>query len=92
MGSSPAALAPVGTVHEQSPGEAMAQDAGAVAALLGIDAGEAQRRLVLQEASVSATEALAQRWQDRLAGMAFEQEPDFHLLVVLTRTEPEADE
>jgi len=92
MGSSPAALAPVGTVHEQSPGEAMAQDAGAVAALLGIDAGEAQRRLVLQEASVSATEALAQRWQDRLAGMAFEQEPDFHLLVVLTGTEPVADE
>jgi streptogrisin C len=88
----PSALAPTGMVHEQSRAEALAQDASAVAALLGIDVPEAKRRLVLQEASVSVTEALAQRWQDRLAGMAFEQEPDFHLLVVVTGPQPVADE
>ena len=76
----------------QSPGDAMAQDAAAVTERLGVSAVEALRHLRLQEASVAATDAIAERFADRLTGIAIEHTPDFSIVVLLTGDRPVADE
>ncbi|RZM09502.1 MAG: hypothetical protein EOP67_69910 [Sphingomonas sp.] len=51
----------------QSAQEALAQDVGAVAAILGVTPGESERQLRLQQASEAATDAIAARFAGRLA-------------------------
>jgi streptogrisin C len=76
----------------QTPDDAIAQDAASIGALLGIDALEAARRLRAQEASVPATDALARRYADRLAGISIEQTPQYRIVVLLTGDDPVPDE
>lgn len=73
-------------------GEAIAQDAAAVANRLGVPADQAERSLRLQEASVPATDAIAMRFARRLAGIAIEHRPGFGVAVLLTGNEPVAAE
>jgi hypothetical protein len=94
-GSAPAAaqlVAPTPLAGLQTPAEALAQDAAAVADLLGGSTAEALRALRLQEASVAATDAIAKRFAGRLAGIAIDHRPDVRIRVLLTGVEPVADE
>jgi streptogrisin C len=72
----------------QSPEAARAQDAAAVAERLGVTVEEAIRHLRLQEASVPVTDAIADRFADRLTGIAVEHRPDFEIVVTLTGDAP----
>ncbi|MDP1027304.1 hypothetical protein Q5H91_08775 [Sphingomonas sp. KR1UV-12] len=83
--AAPAAAAPV----IQTPGDALAQDAAAYAALRSLPLDEALRRLRAQQESVAATDALAAEFRDRLAGIAIEQEP-YRIVVLLTGIDPVA--
>lgn len=76
----------------QSAQEALAQDVGAVAAVLGLTTGEAERQLRLQQASEAATDAIAARFAGRLAGIAVEHAPAFRVVVRLTGDDPVAPE
>lgn len=67
-------------------------DAPAVAERLGLPVEDAGRQLRLQEASVAATDAIATRFADRLAGIAVEHRPAFRIVVRLTGDAPVADE
>jgi hypothetical protein len=84
--------APTAAVSEQTTGEALAQDAVAYAAFVGVDQTEGEWRLRAQEASVALTDALRDRYRDRLAGIAIEQLPDFRVVVLLTGDAPVADQ
>lgn len=81
------AVAPIQSVEA-----ARAQDAAAVADRLGVPVDEAVRQLRLQEASVAATDALADRYAARLAGIAIDHRPAFRIVVTLTGDAPVADE
>lgn len=83
-------VAPV--ARELTPAEALAQDAAWYARLHAVPADEALRRVAAEEESVSATDALARRHRDRLAGVAWEHEPQFRLVVRLTGDAPVPDE
>ena len=85
------ALALVGAVPAgaQAP---VAPDAPAVAERLGLSIEEASRQLWLQDASVAATDAIADRYADRLAGIAVDHAPAFRIVVLLTGEQPVADE
>ncbi len=89
------ALAPMLTHADdavwQTPEQALAQDAAAVAERLGVTPEQALRHLRLQAASVAVTDALAQTYADRLAGIAIEHRPDFRIAVRLTGTDPVPD-
>lgn len=85
------ALALAGAVPAGAQG-LLAPDAPAVAERLGLLVEEASRQLRLQEASVAATDAISLRFADRLAGIAVEHAPAFRIVVLLTGTEPVADE
>lgn len=52
---------------------------------------EALRRLRAQQASVAATDAIAQEFAGRLAGISIEHVPDYRIVVLLTGAEPLAD-
>lgn len=79
-------------VREVRPVEALAVDAARYADAMAVDGVEALRRLQIQEASVPATDALAQRFRDRLAGIAVEHQPDYRFVVSLTGSQPVAPE
>lgn len=74
--------------RELRPVEALAADAATYAKAMGVDGLEALRRLQMQEASVPATDGLALRFRDRLAGIAIEHSPDYRIVVSLTGSEP----
>ncbi|WP_315761793.1 hypothetical protein [Sphingomonas sp. Y38-1Y] len=74
------------------PVAALDEDAAAVADRLGITPLEAARTLRLQLASIPATDAIAARFADRLAGMSVEHKPGFRIVVRLTGSEPVATE
>lgn len=76
----------------QSADEALLQDAAAIADRLDTPTVDAERQLRLQEASVTATDAIADRHADRLAGISIEHRPDFRIVVLLTGDIPVADE
>ena len=76
----------------QSADEAIAQDAAAIADRFAVPADEMARQLRAQEASVAATDALAARFADRLAGIAIEHRPTLRIDVLLTGEEPVADQ
>jgi hypothetical protein len=76
----------------QTADAARMQDAGAIAARLAVTPEEAARQLRLQEASVPATEDIARRYADRLAGIAIDHRPTFRIVVLLTGDTPVPEE
>jgi hypothetical protein len=90
LGYSASAVAQAPTVRTQV--EAFAEDAAAYAARHGVGRAEALHRLLAQEESVAATDRIRARFRDRLAGISFEHEPAFRIVVLLTGPEPVPDE
>ena len=84
-----AAAAPCEPVQTQT--EALADDAIQYSGQFNVTPDEALRRLKAQEASVSATNAIAREFADRLAGIAIDHVPSFHIAVLLTGSAPVAD-
>jgi hypothetical protein len=76
----------------QSERDALALDAGEYAKRHLIPPDEAMQRLRAQEESVAATDRIARLHRDRLAGIAIEHSPDYRISVLLTGTEPVADQ
>ncbi|WP_199560146.1 chymotrypsin family serine protease [Sphingomonas psychrotolerans] len=70
---------------------ALAQDAGEYARLYGVAQDEALRRLRVQHESVAATDAIARRYRDRLAGISVQHRPDYRYIVYLTGDDPVAE-
>ena len=66
----------------------MVSDAAEYARQFDVPQDEALRRLSTQEASVAATNALAERYRDRLAGIVIEHRPDYRMVVHLTGIAP----
>jgi streptogrisin C len=71
--------------------EALAEDAVQYAAQFGVMPEEALRRLKAQQDSVAATDAIANEFASRLAGISIEHAPGYRIVVLLTGTEPVAD-
>ncbi|MGI4733415.1 MAG: hypothetical protein ACRYFW_16980 [Janthinobacterium lividum] len=86
-----APIAPAPT-SVQSADEALLQDAGAIDTRLGTSLDETLRQLRLQEGSVAATDAIADRYAARLAGIAVEHRPAFRIDVLLTGDDPVPDQ
>ncbi|CAN5862148.1 hypothetical protein BH11PSE6_BH11PSE6_23220 [soil metagenome] len=76
----------------QTPAEALARDAADYARQNGVPLGEAIFRLRAQQESVPATDRLQLLYKDRLAGIAIEHHPEYRIVVLLTGTQPVADE
>ncbi|TGX55252.1 hypothetical protein E5A73_05950 [Sphingomonas gei] len=70
---------------------ALAQDAGEYARLYHVPPDEALRRLRAQNDSVAATDAIARRYRDRLAGISVQHRPDYRYIVYLTGDLPVAE-
>jgi hypothetical protein len=90
-----AGSAPAQTAASPAPidsSAALARDAETIAQRLELSPSEALDRLRLQDASVAVTDALAERFAGRLAGIAIEQRPQFRILVRLTGDATVADE
>lgn len=84
-------LVPAMAAHAQpvqTQDEALAEDAEQYAAQFAVAPDEALRRLKAQQASVAATDSIAREFADRLAGIAIENRPDYHIVVLLTGNEP----
>lgn len=73
-----------------SPVEALRQDGALYAQQFAVPLDEAVRRLTTQGESVAATDALAERYRDRLAGIVIEHSPAYRIVVHLTGSEPVA--
>lgn len=71
---------------------ALAEDAVAVAPRLGLSPAEAVRQLHLQSASVAITDAIADRYTDRLAGISVGFGATFGIVVLLTGDRAVSDE
>jgi hypothetical protein len=82
---------PLSAQPVQTQAEALADDAVQYAAQFGVTPDEALRRLKAQQASVSATDALAREFADRLAGISIEHSPDYRVVVLLNGSNPVAD-
>lgn len=74
----------------QTSAEALAQDAAEYARAYGVPAPEAMRRLIAQQDSVPAIDAIADRYRDRLAGISVQHRPDYRFIVYLTGESPVA--
>ena len=72
--------------------EARQRDADEYAKVFGVSPTEARARLLAQDASVPVTDALAERYRDRLAGVAIEHRPTYRVMVYLTGTDPVAEQ
>jgi hypothetical protein len=77
---------------QQSAAEAVAQDAEDYARRHGVSLPDAIRRLRAQEESVAATEQLRASFGERLAGVSIQHRPDFRIVVLLTGSEPVAEQ
>ena len=84
-----ATAAPAQPVQTQA--EALADDAVQYAAQFRIAPQEALRRLKAQQASVTASNAIAREFVARLAGISIEHVPVFRIVVLLTGDAPVAD-
>lgn len=69
----------------------MTEDAVQYAAQFGVTPDEAARRLKAQQASVTATDAIAREFADRLAGISIEHAPEYRIVVLLTGDQPVAE-
>src|SRR5690349_20322378 len=67
----------------KSQAEALADDAAQYAAHYWVSGDEAVRRLTAQQASVAATDAIAQEFASRLAGISIQHSPDYRIIVLL---------
>ncbi|MEG3177609.1 hypothetical protein U1872_15320 [Sphingomonas sp. RB3P16] len=76
----------------ETPDAARAEDAAEYAKLFGVPLAEAIARLTAQDASVPVTDAIAEQYRDRLAGIAIEHKPGYRIVVALTGSEPVADQ
>ncbi|WP_267396126.1 MULTISPECIES: hypothetical protein [unclassified Sphingomonas] len=90
-GTMPASAQIAPPVALQSADDALAQDAAGIAERLGTTPEEAGRQLRLQQASVAATDAIADRFGSRLAGITIEHNPTFAIVVRLTGDAPVAN-
>ncbi|MDB5700925.1 MAG: hypothetical protein JWL66_1124 [Sphingomonadales bacterium] len=68
----------------ESSDEALAEDAAEYARQFEVLPAEALHRLAAQQASVAVTDALADHYRDRLAGIAIEHRPAYRIVVNLT--------
>ena len=84
----PASPAPL----RETPAQALAEDAAEYARQFAFPLAEAQRRLVAQDASIAATDAIADDYRARLAGIAIEHRPSYHIVVSLTGNTPVAEQ
>lgn len=75
----------------QTPFGALAQDADEYAKAFAVTPDEAMRRLVAQQSSVPATDALAKGYADRLAGMVVEHDGTYRISILLTGSDPVPD-
>ena len=71
--------------------QALAEDALQYAGQFRVSDDEALRRLKAQQASATATEAIAREFASRLAGISIEHAPEYRIVVLLTGAEPVAD-
>lgn len=71
--------------------QALAEDAAQYAARYAVPGDEALRRMKAQQASVTATDGIAQEFAARLAGISIEHSPEYRIVVLLTGNEPVAD-
>ncbi|MDD1452192.1 S1 family peptidase [Sphingomonas sp. H160509] len=83
---------PVSAAQVQLPVDALMQDAGEYATRFGVPFDEALRRMRAQGATVPATDALRETYKDRWAGVAIEHQPNYRIVVLLTGTDPVADQ
>jgi hypothetical protein len=88
----PAAQVVETPLHIQTADEALAQDAAEYAQLSGVSAEEAIHRMLLQEETVPATDALAGQFKRRLAGISIEHHPGYRIVVLLTGSKPVDDQ
>jgi hypothetical protein len=64
--------------------QALGEDAVQYSARFAVSPDEALRRLKAQQASVSATDAIAREFADRLAGISIDNGPNYRIVVLLT--------
>jgi streptogrisin C len=83
---------PADTTTVQTPMEALIQDATEYARQYDVSLVEGMRRLRALQESVATTDRLAQTYKARLAGISIEHRPAFRIVVLLTGSEPVADE
>ncbi|WP_201781302.1 hypothetical protein [Sphingomonas sp. Leaf357] len=72
----------------ETPADALAQDAVEYAKQFSVPVAEAIRRLTAQQLSVPITDELAEKYRDRLAGIAIEHTPVYRIIVYLAGEEP----
>ncbi|QMT31491.1 S1 family peptidase [Alysiella filiformis] len=84
---SPVSLANETESETMTQAEALAIDAKHYAAAYGVDETEAMRRLLIMHGSTEEIEALEKTYQDRLAGVYFDNGANFGLNFVLTGDE-----
>jgi streptogrisin C len=75
----------------QTQTEALTDDAIQYSGQFGVTPAEALRRLRAQQASAAITDAIAQEFASRLAGISIEHVPEYRIVVLLTGSEPVAD-
>lgn len=80
--------APMPMTIMETPLDALARDGAEYARQFGIPVDEATRRLTAQQASVAATDRIAERYRDRLAGIVVEHRPAYRIVVHLTGQAP----
>ena len=85
-------VGPVSAAQVQLPVDALMQDASEYATRFGVPFDEALRRMRAQGDSVPATDALRETYKDRWAGVAIEHQPNYRIVVLLTGTDPVADQ
>ena len=76
----------------QLPVDALMQDAAEYARRYGVTFDAAIHRMRAQGESVAATDALRATFADRWAGISIEHLPDYRIVVLLTGSEPVADQ
>ena len=76
----------------QTSEQAIAEDAAQYAGRHSVTLDEAVRRLRAQEESVAVSDRIGQALRHRLAGISIEHEPQYRLVVLLTGTEPVANQ
>ncbi len=76
----------------QLPVDALMQDAGEYARAFGVTLDEAMHRLRAQTDSIAATDALRETYRDRWAGIVVEHVPAYRIVILLTGSDPVADQ
>ncbi len=75
----------------QTPAQALAQDAEGYARRYGVTPEQAVLRLRALQASAAVTDAIRQRYRERLVGVSIDHAPTLRIVVLLTGAVPVAD-